>query len=581
MRSHSCRRFVVGRLLLAGGVLISVAAPATGQVVRGSVRSRATNAEIPGAVLVLIDSAGAAAARTLADEHGDYALYAPAPGQYRLRASRIGVRPLTSDLFGLAGDTTMALQMIELPLDLPAVTTRERTQCSIRPDSGFALATLWEDAKTALLATAITREGVRYRFDLVDHTRVYDFATRELLDVALTESSLYATRSWASVAPDRLRRDGYVFESRDSTAFVAPDIETLLSDYFVSTHCFRVGEPFGSGDSLVAVVFDPAERTKHVEVRGTLWIDRRTHELRSLDFHYVNLSLPMSGADSAAGGHVGFARLSTGGWVMTDWTIRVPVAHVASEEGPLADFRRAGGPIVLIHRHPVVDELRVSGGTLRAVFRDDSLVWSRGTKSVQVRIASGDSRASVPARRAAVFLVGSGRPFALADTNGIVTIDELLPGPYLIEVATRDLDVLGWARARARIDVDTITRPTADVRIESPLDAARAVCLGDAKSLNAETGVIVGSVSRDNEPVSGRAVTVSWVGDAVGAHSPGSIVTRTVRTLASDGRFIACGVPRNRRIEIRVAGDDAAPLATQLAVDQVVGIVAVALKREP
>lgn len=566
--------------LLAGAVLVTAAASAISQVVRGSVRSRATDASIPGTVLVLLDSAGETAARVLADEHGGFALYAPIPGRYRLHAARIGFRPLTSDAFTLLGDTTVTIGMVDIPLDLPAMTTRERTQCSVRPDSGLAIAALWEDAKTALLATAITREGPRYRFDLVDHTRVYDFGTRELLDVDLTESSLYATRSWASIPPEQLRRDGYVFETRDSTAFVAPDIETLLSDYFVSTHCFRIGTGFNEADSLIPVEFDPAAKTKHVEVRGTLWIDRRSHDLRSLDFRYVNLGRASPGADSVGGGHVGFAHLATGGWIMTDWTIRVPVAHVASEQGPPIGLRRAGGPIILVHRHPVVDELRVSGGTLRGVFRDDSLVWSRATRSVRVRVTNGSTNGT-PASQAAVFLVGSERPFALTDTAGTATIDDLLPGAYLVEVATRELDVLGWARTRARIDADSTAPSVAAIRVASPLEAARAVCLDDAKSLNADTGVIIGNVSRGTTPVAGRSVIVSWIGDPAGAHSPGSIITRTVRTLASDGRFLACGVPRNRPIEIHVAGDDAAPIATRLAADQVVGIVSVGLKPAP
>jgi hypothetical protein len=575
-RSRRHRR----RTALAGGLLFAATAQATGQVVRGSTHSRTTGDGIPGTILVLIDSANGTAARTLADEHGNFVLYAPALGRYRVRALRIGFRSVTSEAFGLVGDTTITLQMVDLPYDLPTVTTRERTQCSVRPDSGLALATLWEDVKTALLATAITREGAGYRFDLVDHTRTYNYTTRELLGVGLSETAVYDTRSWASVSPERLRRDGYVLESRDSTAFIAPDIETLLSEYFVSSHCFRIGTHLGNADSLIAVEFGPAARQRHVEVHGTLWVDRRTHELKSLDFNYVNLDLPVRGADSVAGGHVGFARLPAGAWVMTDWAIRVPVAHVASEQGPPPAQRRVGGPIVLIHRHPVIDELRVSGGTLRDVFRDGILVWSRRTRSVQVRITSGDSRGDVPAEQAAVFLVGSQRPFALTDTSGTVTIEGLLPGAYLIEVATRELDILGWARARVRIDVDSAARSTADVRVESSLEAARAVCLDDAKMLNGETGVIVGSVTRGAEPVSGRLVIVSWIGDAAGAHSPGSIITRTVRTLASDGRFIACGVPRNRPIEIRVAGE-AATTPTRLTSDQVVGIVSVALKGEP
>jgi hypothetical protein len=117
--------------LLAGAVLVTAAASAISQVVRGSVRSRATDASIPGTVLVLLDSAGETAARVLADEHGGFALYARIPGRYRLRAARIGFRPLTSDAFTLLGDTMVTIGLVDIPLDLPAMTTRERTQCSI------------------------------------------------------------------------------------------------------------------------------------------------------------------------------------------------------------------------------------------------------------------------------------------------------------------------------------------------------------------------------------------------------------------------------------------------------------------
>src|SRR5256885_2277029 len=81
----------LGRLWLAGGFLCG-AAPSRAQVVRGSARSRAMSEAVPATVLMLIDSANAAVARALADEHGDYALYAPSAGRYRIRALRIGFR---------------------------------------------------------------------------------------------------------------------------------------------------------------------------------------------------------------------------------------------------------------------------------------------------------------------------------------------------------------------------------------------------------------------------------------------------------------------------------------------------------
>jgi hypothetical protein len=70
--------------------------------------------------------------------------------------------------------------------------------------------------------------------------------------------------------------------------------------------------------------------------------------------------------------------------------------------------------------------------------------------------------------------------------------------------------------------------------------------------------------------VFGREVTVAWKADG------GNTVTRTARSFVGDGRFFTCGVPRERPIQVSVAGQRE-PLTTRLSRDQVVGIISIAV----
>ena len=81
----------------------------------------------------------------------------------------------------------------------------------------------------------------------------------------------------------------------------------LLSESFVDIHCFQA-EPWTKDDrDWVGIGFKPAEsRRGMVGIRGTLWLDRRSAELRTLEYDYVNL--PTLLRSPRAGGSVGFLR---------------------------------------------------------------------------------------------------------------------------------------------------------------------------------------------------------------------------------------------------------------------------------
>lgn len=563
-----CRRLRSG---LAALVLGAVSAHA--QLIRGAVLVRDDSSGVVGAVVVLLDGAGDIRARTLTDDRGRFTIRIAQPAVYRVRAMRIGLRPFTTPAVVFANDTNVVLRMSSAPAGLPPVTTREQTQCNLRPDSALALGAVWEDVKTALLATAITREKHAYRFDLVDHVRTYDYATGELRGVRMDEAQLYDSHTWASLPAEELRRIGYVIQDQDSTTFVAPDIETLLSNYFIETHCFRfASNPVA--DSLLAVEFAPAGRVKHAEVRGTLWIDKRTHELRSVSFRYVNLLA----ADSIAGGDVQFARLSTGAWVMTDWSIRAPVLRLNSEQqvsgAAIASGRRANRfstPLVVGKHTIVTDQLRAYGGTLEAVWRDSVLLWSPPKRALELRVTRGFARTPPVADETTVYLIGTTR-WLDVDSTGSVRFENLVHGDYIVDVGTRQLDVLGWPRSRVQVEIGRAPVELAEVNLASPLDAARTVCGDDAKLLSDRTGVLIGAVTRGDEPLGHRDVTLSWTHEPGAGRDGSHTVTRTVRTLSGDGRYLACGIPRDVPITLRVNGTNKMA-TTRIGPREVVGIV--------
>src|SRR3569833_393266 len=79
-------------------ILLAACARVLGaQELRGTVRAASRGLPIPGAVLLMLDSAGITRARDIADEHGVYRIVA-AGGRRRLRVVRIGLRPTEVEL---------------------------------------------------------------------------------------------------------------------------------------------------------------------------------------------------------------------------------------------------------------------------------------------------------------------------------------------------------------------------------------------------------------------------------------------------------------------------------------------------
>ena len=87
----------------------------------------------------------------------------------------------------------------------------------------------------------------------------------------------------------------------------------------------------------------PGSLSERADIRGVLWLDRASAELRRLDFAYTRVPKWAHGRD--AFGQLGFAPLPGGGWIVQRWVLRVPIPEVDSHtwQGRFLEYRESGG----------------------------------------------------------------------------------------------------------------------------------------------------------------------------------------------------------------------------------------------
>ncbi len=322
-------------------LLCAGAPPLSAQAVRGELvddRGRPVGA----AFVILHDSAGAPARRALSRADGRFLLPAPGPGVYTLRAERIGYGTAVSPPLRLSAGDTLDYRMRAsgAAVTLEGITVSAGSRCDVRPAQGVAAAALWEEARKALSVSAWAGEEDRVRVALVQFRRQLD-GQGKVVSEQLTGSEEGPSRTpFASAPAEQLARDGYRQVRRNETWYFAPDANTLLSDAFLDTHCFRAVVGRGAEEGLVGLAFAPAGRRSVPDVQGTLWIDRRTRELRHLDYRYTRL--PLVEDHRLVGGRVEFERLPNGAWIVDRWFIRMPLTRAPYRVG-----RNVGQPVLI------------------------------------------------------------------------------------------------------------------------------------------------------------------------------------------------------------------------------------------
>lgn len=339
---------------LALFIALLAAVPAAAQSVRGVLVDEAGR-PVDGTVVALYPADGDRAAHGgLTDREGRFTLSAPAPGHYRVRAERIGYQPAYVEVDLAAGETEevrLATAVRAFVLDPVQVTAD--THCVVRPGAGMRAYELWQQAAVALRATELVEDQ-----ELVEYTiRTYRRDLMRSRRARHDPPRRVRGQPFETLSPAELAERGYLRDTGDTITIYGPDATVLLSDEFQDTHCLYVHSQVNvrtqsGGWGEVGLAFEPAVDRGIVDIRGTLWLDARTGELRSVEYEYTGLADGSQRAPSR--GVVEFQRLPSGAWIVSRWNIRT--ARILYGTGPgsrnrtrpieiLGDVREAGGEV--------------------------------------------------------------------------------------------------------------------------------------------------------------------------------------------------------------------------------------------
>ncbi len=522
-------------------LVLAFATPLNAQTVRGQLLDKANGFPIGGAFVVLLDSSGTEVARVLTGNGGTFLLKAPAPGTYRLQSKRIGFRFSESPPFALADSQTIGyrLQVEAVPARLPPVVVEGRPQCGNRGEEGTTVAQLWEEAREALAAVKWT-EG----------QRAYDFAIgmfeRDLGPVgARVEKERTWTRSgptetpFRSIPAEELVHHGYVVgDDREGRTYYAPDAAVLLSDAFANTHCFTPLGGVGSNVGLVGLAFTPAPNRRLTDVRGVLWVDRETAELRFLEYRYANL--PADLPEGRLGGRVEFMRLETGAWIVLRWSIRMPL------------MRKMVDPTG--RREPVAEVLgfRETGGHVTGIRSGQGTVVYSAESTILDGTVVDSTRRGSPLERAQVTLAGTSYS-AVTDAAGQFQITAPVEGSYGATFTHPRTDSLGATLDPVPVNLVRGARTTVTLAVPPESSIVARLCPG----LTPGQRVIVGVVRSvdGGPPPDSTEVRASWQEVGGSAAALQAHEWRLKALTDGAGRYALCGVPM-RRVEIVATGGD-------------------------
>jgi hypothetical protein len=566
---------------LAGGALLAatlVTVRSLGaQTITGTVVLADSATPVRGVIVLALDGRGVEIARGLTSASGQYSLRAGAPGRYHLRLLRIGYRPTEGPTIDVGDDRTDVGRIVFAGREvvLSAVNVRERQTCRVNADTGLAVSRVWDEARKAMLSTQLTSSDAPLVAEWIEYDRVLDSAARVVRSQHVRVLTHPTTHAFKSRPAEELAKSGYVLAEGGATTYFAPDADVLLSESFAATHCFRLVAPPPGQPQLIGIGLEPSrDRRDARDITGTLWLDRRNAELRTLEFQYTNLPEVATAAD--AGGRVEFLRLDDGNWLVDRWYVRMPLVAPRDASADGATRR-----VVLAASNLVLRGVQTTGGEVNRVMRHDSVVYRAVGPRVAVQIVARDTLLGAAGAR----LTLEGTDYAaLADSSGRIGLDPVLAGRYRARLSTPLMDSLGLApivrelASRADAGADTVVLPAAR-------DVLQTTCPTD--STRHGEGMLRGAVRDERaRPVSGAAVTATWQDNFnfVGARDGPrlGLTERTVGVLTdAGGRWRLCGVPRERVIVVRVMTDSGtASRRARLEADEPFTAVDLVVRRE-
>ena len=508
-----------------------VTAPLPAQVVRGRVTEVNLSTPVPGALVSLLREAGdAAVVSVLSSAAGDYAIRAPAPGRYRLAVKRIGVRRFVSEVFGLDASETRAMdvQLDAVALTLPEVAVSGL--CVMKPRDLRRVASLWDEARTALQATDISMRDSLVQSLIARHAGELDPPSLRVLFDWRSDARVLVEQPFTSLSGDSLSAVGYWRQlPADSVEFLAPDASALASNAFIRDHCFGLADPPRNRPDLIGLSFVPARDRRIADITGTIWLDARRFELRFIEFRYTMLPTTMLYVNRV-GGEVHYARLTSGAWIVDRWFIRMPHEVIVPDDWPRRMLREEGGAVIATGTIPATRLATVTG-----VLAD----------SAGRRVEGGVVRA-----------IGTHRQ-VVTGADGSFRFDSLPPGGMSIVAHTDGYDALASLAASRRVELQAGRTHRVDLRAPNAGALRREFCPPSSAAFG-QRGMVRGVLrvlmvdSATSAPISGVRFMASWrVEAAVGDTTTIELNKQAV----SDARGAAtfCDLPI-REMELSVLG---------------------------
>ncbi len=424
-----------------------VAIPATGldaQVLTGTVTEGSTGAPVSAALVELLDADSAQVVATLTGGDGRYVLEPAVAGTYSVRVRRLGYTTRTIGPIDVFETDRLDIPLATRPVQLEGVVATARPACADGPGVGPETQRLWDLVVDALDVTRLAQELDAYQFEMHQFVRDMDLERVHVLEEGVQRT--VANGAFAAMPLDRLQDQGYLEPSDPSTmSWYAPDPEVLVSDRFLRSHCFRVVD--GDVEEIVGLGFEPTpdrlgQRPDEsggayaelagdgmVEVRGVLWVDRRTGALRDMEYGYVGLE--DREIAELAGGYARFEQLAGGLWIMRQWVMRLP--NLTRSDGRIvpASLREVGGYVVDASASTPYGAASSASGS-------SAMRRSMGGDLVGRLLPTG---IDVGLEQAVVRLSGS--PLATrVDAEGRFAFRGVAPGPYLVTWWSPRLDSL-------------------------------------------------------------------------------------------------------------------------------------------
>jgi hypothetical protein len=452
------RRTFLALPLVCGFV---AAGPLRAQTVAGAVVEEGTGRPLVGAFVQLEDSAGDRHGGILSGPAGEFVIRAPASGRYRIIAELIGYADPGTVFVMLAEGETVRLTL-EVPVravSLGAITAQVGERCRPRPGAGTATARLWDEARKALQVARWAETQNVLRFHLIEHVRELEGSTLEVLSnresgwTGFYDRSPYASR----ISAEALARGGYVRPAADGTwDFHAPDARVLLSESFLDTHCFRVVPAPTDEPGLVGLGFEPVPGRSVSDIRGTLWVDEGSAELRRIDYTYA--TLPFAHGDwPEVGGRLVLERLATGIWIVRRWHIRMPVEATQDRDGVLT-----------------LDRLQEQGAEVRDVWTRGGTRLAEATGSTVFGIATGPDGAPLAGARVEIPEVGVR---TVTGEDGGYRLSDLPEGTWAVQLHHPLLVMVGAPPEEATVETRAGRAARLLFRVALNQDRARALCL--------------------------------------------------------------------------------------------------------